>query len=788
MTRDGVAAGSLSTIIEAVADPAYRTDLADQLRSWDSYEWRRLLLDLPVDAATFAGRFECSWDRFIADLNRWWRDFHGQPAQVQQRYAAVAGYLGLLLVTLVSLRHTDTQRHPVSPAAGPATTMDARPTHDCAAICAAAFQAATVRAALRSVYEPEAWVPEQLAGTDPLDQAGVDEWQNIDFDTLRFHRHGTTSFILEGRPRVPVQGYRRPLALKCILYPYLRIPTIIRATREYMSRYGVPSREVAHVARVWASSHNWIIMDFVAGQTLREYVRRRLAAAPAAGPEIRLDVFADCGRRLFDAMADLERADLRHGDLSPSNIIVQDGDLGGRFVLIDFGVNYLYTHTMPGLEGPDATFVAPEVRMGQDGGDQADLYSIGRLLILFAGGTHAAGGPVPDSFYAETPVMARFVEDLVDGRPDNRLLLFTPDPTRPTYPQLRVSFEEELAAMTAARAGGQPASRFLQGVAELVRPLAGAPRRQLRLWRLRRTQQLYRDPRRGMHVRWLLFWSWVSASVWYIGAVVVITWWLRDLELDWGNQLLALLQRLTGTSPDEFPYLDALRAPDYLIPDHAENWPVRVVGLSFLLVGARYYQNLFAGLTPLVAGLRQGSLSLWAVAAEVHMRAQTVVAFLLVMPPTLVQQRWWPIATAIGVLISFLTNWVCLSFARAAFRHAARHGLSIDQHQSANALKSFSDWTPSSGFYAAACWVIGVLIYIGVATDVFMYACAVGAINVVLFYTIKCSGQSAADVRAGLGRAVVAAERSRYVTAGREPGGTRRPDRVAAAAGNPGCA
>ncbi|MGH3679363.1 MAG: hypothetical protein ACRDT2_03635, partial [Natronosporangium sp.] len=304
-----------------------------------------------------------------------------------------------------------------------------------------------------------------------------------------------------------------------------------------------------------------------------------------------------------------------------------------------------------------------------------------------------------------------------------------------------------------------PGGRLVNQLADLVRPLAGAPGRQRRIWRIRRTQQLYRDPRRSMYVRWLLFWSWLSASAWYLGSVLLVTWWLRDLGWDWGNQVISLLQRAAGTPPDEFPYLDALRAPDYPVADPVGNLPVRIVAFSFLLAGARYYQNLFAGLTPLAAGRGQGRLRRSAILAELLIRLQSVSALLFVLPPTLIQRDWWPIFTAVGITVSFLTNWRCLAFARAALRQATERGLSTVPPRRVASLESFADWAPSQGFYAAGCWVIGLFIYFGFVEDVFVYAGAVAAINVVLFYLIKCSGGSAANVRIGLGRAFLAAER-----------------------------
>ncbi|MGH3681343.1 MAG: protein kinase domain-containing protein, partial [Natronosporangium sp.] len=456
---------TLLTVLRAIIDGSAGADQDQaeaELLGWSSHTFSRVLLDLPVDRKSFLGRFERSWDTAIDDLGRWCTGFRSRPQPYQQRFEPVFGYLGLLLVTLVSLRQADEQRYRRLPDGSGAAGFSTRPGHDCRTLCAGMLAQAPVRAAIRAVYAPDAFPVLELAGT-PLDRSSRQEWDRIDFDTLRFHRHGTTSFILTGLPADAVQGQRRPLALKCIVYPYLRVPSVVRATREYLARYGTQRADVEHVAGVWASSHSWILMDYVDGETLAEHLDRRLGIAgrevagrPAA--RLRIDLLAELGRELFSAMADLDRAGLRHHDLSPSNIIVQrraDPDRV-RFVLVDLGVNHLYTHAMPGLDAPDSVFVAPEIRAGDEGARTSDLYSIGQLLIAFSGGPDPADGLVPDRFYAETPVLARFVEDLIGREQEHRLLIFTPDPDRPLYPQLRTVFDEELTAMAASRAAGVP--------------------------------------------------------------------------------------------------------------------------------------------------------------------------------------------------------------------------------------------------------------------------------------------------------------------------------------------
>ncbi|MFF3854140.1 hypothetical protein [Micromonospora sp. NPDC002575] len=757
---------SLSVVFRAISAEAEESSPAErELANWTRYNWGVVLLQLPTDAQSFLSLFERTWDSVVDDLDGWCSGFRARPEPVQRELETVFGHLGLLLITLVSLRHSDEYRHPRK-SADP-NGRNARTGHDWESLCVPLVGDPAVRRALAEQYSPDAWIPGHETSGIELSDSVRSEWNSIDFDTLRFHRHGTTSFILAGYPAGAAHGRRRPLALKCLVYPFLQVPTIVRNTLEYHVKYGLPSRDLRHLVKIWASSVSWILMDYVPGESLAEYLDRRRGNGPrpasagkpirrpaAAAGEIDIELLADLGRELFAAMAELEEVGLRHCDLSPSNIIVASGEGESRpsFVLIDLGVNYLYTHALPGIGGPDATYVAPELRAGGTGTSRTDLYSVGQLLVAISGAPGASDGTVPDQFYAETPVMARFIEDLVDGEPTRRLIIFRPDPPpAPLYPQLRRFFDEELAAMAATRrgrAGQQVRIRWLAGLLDLFMPLAGAPSRQWQVWRIRRRQGLYRNPRRSMNIRWLLFASWLSAAAWYVAAAVLITWWLRDLGWDWGNQAIAFLQQATDTPPDRFPYLDDLRQPDYPISDFAQNLPVRMVGLSFLLVGARYYQNLFAGLTPLVAGLRQGWLSLLAVLAELHMRLFAVAAFLLVLPPTLVQGRWWSVLTSVGVLFVFFCNWSCLSFAALALRRAKAAQLSTVPAGRIAGLEAFSHWTPSAAFYAVACGVIGVLIYLGLVKDVYVYASAVTAINIVF----STSSSAAAAVLRTFGR------------------------------------
>lgn len=775
---------ALSPAVPAQGTAGSATREETALCEWGPEDWSRVLFALPFEAHSFSGEFEQSWETVIEQLTRWRTEFAARPEPFRSEFRAVGGYLGLLLLTLVSLAHSYQRRY----------DQGERMPHDCAALCVPAVEDPAVREAIRTLYAPDAPIPD-VEGSADGDAATLDAWRDVDAGTLRFHRHGTTSFILTGLPLRQAHGRRIPFALKCIVYPYLRVPTIVRATRDYRSSYGDVRAgedavtEALPLARAWASSGRWILMDFVPGETLAEYLSRQQAR-----PRIRLDLLRDLGPRLLGVLDELDRCGLRHGDLSPSNIILSGpgsgpggatGAGGRRFVLIDLGVNYLYSHTVPGSGGPDAAFVAPEVRSETMVVDprQADLYAVGQLLVAIGGGhreTAAAGASavtVPDPFYAETPLLARFVEDLTDRVPENRLLLFRPTPGERLYPQLLHFYEEELAAVEATRAQSA-GTRFVR----LYTPLAGAPRQQLQMWRIRRTQSLYHDPHRGMHVRWLLFFSWLSAAAWYVAAWVVITYWLRDLDWDWGNNYVTLLQRTNSAGEQELPLLDGLRLDGYTIPDNSANAPVRLVGMSFLLAGARYYQNLFAGLTPLVAGRGQGRLSRRALLAEVSMRLFTLIPAVLVLSTTLFHRDWWPICTAIGILSTALCNAACLVFARAAIAEARARQLGTVPQGRIAGLDALYSWTLTAGFYSVACWGIGLSIYAGTAKDVYIYAGSVAAINVVIFYIARCSGSAADEVRTILTRACLASERLRHLPV---PAATAAPARTSAPAAAP---
>jgi serine/threonine protein kinase len=801
--------------VDSMASPGEGHQVLRVLAEWTVEDWRTLLRELPMDSGTFAAEFETSWDSAIAALETWCTPSGDRPGgepddptkegpETSSSDDLLLGYLGVVLLTLVSLRHSEQRR-----TRGGDLPEVPRETsaHDCDRLCRSLLRDVVVQEALRTLYAPS-------PGGD-----AVREWENLDFSTLEFHRHGTTSFILRGTPLHRAQGQLRPFALKCIIYPFLRIPTIGRATEAYAETYALASAEVHHLVWVWASTTSWILMDFVPGQTLAERLEAEAAprrsgvldaffptdvAGDGAAPahrSLRLDLIEKFGHELFLALSDLEHCGVSHCDLSPSNIIVVPVPNEDRetLKLIDLGVNYLYLHNMPGRTGGlDAAYVAPEVRSGASdptptsvgagttvagpvvagpaagtetrqaaaGSSPIDLYSLGQLLILLGAGRLEFDGTVPGIFYAEAPLIARFIEDLTDRDPRRRLLVFGPRSHDSTsvYADLSDYLGEELEAVKAERAehGAPRTSLWWSDVAAVFQPLSGALSRQRRLWQVRRRQSLYRDRTRNMRVRWLLGWSTLSAGCWALTSTLVVMWTLRGAGWDWDNQIIVFLQKLSGASSDEFPFLDQLRVDDYRLPPEVGSVALGTLGLTFTLVGVKYYQSLFAAVSPLATGWRSGSLTVQAVVAEVAMRAWTVLPVVTILPPFLVQPLWWPIFVAGAMSIVTLANWASSQFARTALARGRERGLSTVPGR-VSGVATYASWIPGNTFYALTLWIVALLLVTGAAQDTMVYLVGIALVNIVQLYVVKCGFQGP-DIRAGLARACITAERLRHLS------------------------
>ncbi|MBB5957123.1 serine/threonine protein kinase [Saccharothrix tamanrassetensis] len=731
-------------------------------------EWRQVLVRIPLDKLSF--QLEAGVERAtaIAALTGWCRSFKTRRAGGHQRHESeVFGYLSVLLITLTTMAQSD---------AGAAQEA-----HDCQGVCHPLVQDDSVRRALVELYSP-ARTAEHHVGS---------EWAVVRDARFEFHRHGSTSFLLRGKPG-QVTARHTEFALKCVLFPYADIPVIAAKTRSYETDHNsldASGRTVGHMVRVWASTDNWILMDFAEGRTLAEEIDelKREAALPVVGRfrrrqpspagNVRLDLIRKVGLPLLTALAELHRSGKRHEDLSPTNVIVHRRvpDRDGRaydLTFVDFGRNYLYSGAFAGPRTAQSAYVAPEVRANSEDVAKADLYSLGHILIALGDVGANRDDTIPDRFYGQAPLIARVVEDLIDVRPDRRLLVFpVPIDDADVYHYLRQVLEQELDVTQAAlvddpdlRPRAIPYDRHT--VTETVRtlfPASREPKRRRRIYRMRKQQGVLADPRRSMHARWLLFFSVVSSLSYFTSTTVCVLWFLRDIGIDVLGPPVQLVLRPWDVPPGVIPLVDDLRVPDYKLGLVWENLPARIIGLSFALASVRYYQNILSGVTTLVARSSALPGAPLRIAAEIAIRAMAPWASWLILWVNLVDVRDWPLSTAIGYSGVVFSNVLCAAFATRylALARAAELSTVPPEHQKIIGLDAFRQWGPTVTLYSVTVWVFAYLIMNGTLKDTYVYALSVALVNIGLFYVLK-TGINALDVRTGLNRCFLAAERLRY--------------------------
>ena len=414
------------------------------------------------------------------------------------------------------------------------------------------------------------------------------------------------------------------------------------------------------------------------------------------------------------------------------------------------------------------SYVAPEVLDNSREADvqKADYFSVGQILIAASGMRPNPDGTVPDVYYAYTPTVARLLEDLLQGRPADRMRLLKQ--ALATSPHavdgaeaLRKRFHDEVTIVHQAVAfhSGQNTSRPLFLLRKIRQPFE-APIQQLRLWRGLSDLESSRTPVVKL-ARSLSFWSCLSAFTGLFAFGVVMKWFGRDLGWDYSSDLFQSLETVTHAHLDPVPWIDRLAAPGYEVGNAWHNWKARVVALSYLLVGARYYQALFSGISPLL-GAGWGGAGPRARAASAMMRAETFIAPVLVAIVTLWSVDWWPIAAAIGQTCTVVCNFAVASFVGAALRQAQQAKVSTvpANNDEITGYFAFRSWWPSSLIYAAVTWAVALFIVHHKLRDETFYALVVVALNVGLFYFVKC-GTNAPTIRVALTRACLAAERLR---------------------------
>ncbi|MCC2973893.1 serine/threonine-protein kinase [Massilia sp. IC2-476] len=240
---------------------------------------------------------------------------------------------------------------------------------------------------------------------------------------------------------------RRPVAVKCIKQGAGADP--VREAR-VAAALRHPAFVKVHAIEDGGDTQS-IVMELVPGQTLKQVL--------AAGPVARTDALA-WTRQVAEAMREAHDAGLVHGDLKPSNLMLEPG---GTIRVLDFGLaqdlDPLATAALPtsSLQGTIA-YMAPERMLGAPLSPQADVYALGLILYELVAGAR------PFAALDGLALAAAQVQTSSDG------WSYPPDAS----PQLIALIRAMTARQPQERLAGM--GEVLARLAELDAPLAPATR------------------------------------------------------------------------------------------------------------------------------------------------------------------------------------------------------------------------------------------------------------------------------------------------------------------------
>jgi hypothetical protein len=421
-------------------------------------------------------------------------------------------------------------------------------------------------------------------------------------------------------------------------------------------------------------------------------------------------------------------------------------DIGGtgtqidRVVLIDLGINYLYTNRIRVAPSRDVLYVAPEVRDERPDAT-SDMFSVGCILIDLLDPDGLTSATVPDSIYRYAPEMARFIEDLIDADPQNRLLLFGRPERRTDYVDLLHIYIDQLRILPSQREVATNLEGRLHRFSELyTKPSSGQIRYQWQSSRLTRKSH----PAIAQYSAYLFVWTAVCAFSWYLTFLVCVDWAFRDVSLDNWAVFISVIQKVAH-SGETLPLIDDLRASDYHIHDWRVNLPVRILGLCTGVAMTKYYQNVLGALT--VRKIRDPL-------ARVTEFSCRLMSF-WILPPMLAVNLWEPRAWPwIPVAAS---TFFCHRLAVRCRNRARLFSAALKTTDPS--LEAFGHWTATMVPYIFFLFGIAIGLQLHILHDVWLYAAEIAGIHLIIHYVVKCTLYGP-QVRGSLARAFTAGERA----------------------------
>src|SRR5919106_6666734 len=184
------------------------------------------------------------------------------------------------------------------------------------------------------------------------------------------------------------QLLERQVAVKVLSPPYAQDPLFVERFRREARAAARLSRP--NIVAVFDSGsdadQHYLVMEYVAGQSLAQLLHRQGRLAPRRAAELAIEV--------CKALSAAHAQGLVHRDVKPANVLVGED---GRVKVTDFGIAKAAataTLTGTGTVLGTAAYLSPEQAQGRPVDARSDLYSLGCVLYeLLCGSPPFGSGP-----------------------------------------------------------------------------------------------------------------------------------------------------------------------------------------------------------------------------------------------------------------------------------------------------------------------------------------------------------------------------------------------------------
>jgi serine/threonine protein kinase len=157
-----------------------------------------------------------------------------------------------------------------------------------------------------------------------------------------------------------------------------RDASVAELKREFRTVADVAHPNLVGFHELVADGDQWFItMELVEGPRLDRWLERVLPNAPGEEQTSWWDRFNSVMTQLVDGVAAIHAAGAVHGDIKPSNILVEEAT--GRLVILDFGLAGVIGEA-PTRRGGTPGYVAPECARGEPTTPASDWYSVGVVM------------------------------------------------------------------------------------------------------------------------------------------------------------------------------------------------------------------------------------------------------------------------------------------------------------------------------------------------------------------------------------------------------------------------